>query len=116
MFTQFKTLKTESGVVMFLVLMVAIIIMILSVTILTQSVNENNYAQQQIDQIVSDQLAKGLFWNAYSNAYASGNMTNMITTNISISTTMQGRSYNVFVNTTSTPGSYNTLANYVTPP
>ena len=59
MFPQFKKLNNESGIVLFIVLMAAIIIMIFSVGILTQSMNETNYAQQQIDQIVSDQLAKG---------------------------------------------------------
>ena len=66
MFPQFKKLKNESGVVLFIVLMTAIIIMIFSVGILTQSMNEINYAQQQIDQITSDQVSKGMFWNAYS--------------------------------------------------
>jgi len=83
MFPQLK--KNESGVVLFIVLMVAIIIMIFSVGILTQSMNETNYAQQQVDQIISDQLAKGIFWNAYSSG---GNMQN-----VGISTMMQGRSY-----------------------
>jgi hypothetical protein len=67
MFPQFKKLNNESGIVLFMVLMVAIIIMIFSVGILTQSMNEINYAQQQIDQIATDQMAKGIFWNAYSN-------------------------------------------------
>ena len=66
MFPQFKKLNNESGIVLFIVLMTAIIIMIFSVGILTQSMNEINYAQQQIDQIASDQLAKGIFWNAYA--------------------------------------------------
>ena len=66
MFLQFKKLNNESGIVLFIVLMTAIIIMIFSVGILSQSMNEINYAQQQIDQIAADQLAKGIFWNAYS--------------------------------------------------
>lgn len=52
--------------VLFIVLIAAIIIMIFGVGVLTQSMNEVNYAQQQIDQIVSDELAKGIFWNQYS--------------------------------------------------
>ena len=63
---QFKKINNESGVVLFFVLMTAIIIMIFSVGILMQSSNEVNYAQQQIDQIASEQLAKGAFWKAYS--------------------------------------------------
>ena len=112
MFPQFKKLNNESGLVLFIVLMVAIIIMIVSVGILTQSMNETNYAQQQIDQIVSDQLAKGIFWNAYSSAYSSGNITNM--QNVGISTNMNGRTYNVTLNTTATTNQYNVSANYDT--
>ena len=52
--------------------MTAIIIMIFSVGILTQSMNEINYAQQQIDQIASDQLSKGQFWKAYASGGAVG--------------------------------------------
>lgn len=107
MFPQFK--KNESGVVLFIVLMTAIIIMIFSVGILTQSMNENNYAQQQIDQIISDQLAKGIFWNAYS---PGGNMQN-----VGISTVIQGRNYSIFLNTTAinaTTNQYTVATNYDT--
>lgn len=66
MFRSFKNLNNESGIVLFVVLMTAIIIMIISASILSQSMNEINFAQQQIDEIATDQLAKGVFWNAYS--------------------------------------------------
>jgi len=80
----FKRLNNESGVVLFMVLMTAIIIMILSIGILTQSINEVNYAQQQIDQIISDQLSKGIFWSNYSSSgMGSSNNT----------TPLQGRTY-----------------------
>ena len=110
MFLHLKKINNESGVVLFIVLMVAIVIMIFSVGILTQSMNEINYAQQQIDQIVSDQLAKGIFWNAYSSAYSSGNMTNM--QNVGISTVMNNRTYNVTLNNTATTNQYTVSANY----
>lgn len=70
MFPQFKKIDNESGIILFIVLMTAIIILIYSLSILTQSMNEINYAQQQIDQISSEQLAKGAFWNAYANTTA----------------------------------------------
>ncbi len=111
MFPQLKKLNNESGIVLFIVLMTAIIIMIFSAGILTQSLNETNYAQQQIDQIISDQLAKGIFWNAYSSAYSSGNMTNM--QNVGISTVMQGRNYQITLNSTPS-GNYSVVANYDT--
>ena len=66
MFLQLKKINNESGIVLFIVLMTTIIIMILSVGILTQSMNEINYAQQQIDQITCDELKKGVFWEAES--------------------------------------------------
>ena len=68
MFRSFKKLNNESGIVLFIVLMTVIIIMIVSATILSQSMNEINFAQQQIDEIATDQLAKGIFWNEYSSA------------------------------------------------
>ena len=70
MFPQLKKINNESGIILFIILMTSIIIMIFSVGILTQSMNEINYAQQQIDQIASEQLAKGIWWQAY----ASGNL------------------------------------------
>ena len=114
MFPQFKKLNNESGIVLFIVLMVAIIIMILSVGILTQSMNETNYAQQQIDQIVSDQLAKGIFWNAYSSAYSSGNVTNMQNVGLyGYTPSGSGRTYNISL-TSIAGGGYNAVVNYDT--
>jgi len=111
MFPQFKKLNDESGIVLFIVLMTAIIIMIFSVGILTQSMNEINYAQQQIDQIASEQLAKGIFWNAYNGASTSSLQS------ITTSQTLGGRNYIISI----TPGpnasgttSYNVVANYDT--
>ena len=115
MFPQFKKINNESGIVLFIILMVAIIIMIVSVGILTQSMNETNSSQQQIDQIVSEQLAKGVFWNAYSKAYSSGSVTNL--TNIGISTVLQGRNYQISVNYQGVSGNstvWGSTANYDT--
>jgi len=87
MFPQFKKLNNESGIVLFIVLMTAILIMLFSLGILTQSMNEINYAQQQIDQIASDQLVKGVWWNAY-NAES-----NSMTLPTGQSVSLSGRSY-----------------------
>ncbi len=86
MFPQFKRINNESGVVLFIVLMTAIIIMIYSLGVLTQSLNEINYAQQQIDQINCDQLKKGFLWSSY----ASNSMQN-----VGISTVIGGRTYTI---------------------
>ena len=85
MLFQFKKINNESGVVLFIVLMVAIIIMIFSVGILTQSMNEINYAQQQIDQTTCDQLKKGVLWNSQ----AQGSLEPGYSTNIN------GRTYTI---------------------
>jgi hypothetical protein len=111
MFPQLKKINNESGVVLFIVLMVVIIIMIFSVGILTQSMNETGYAQQQIDQIVSDQLAKGIFWNAYSNSY----FNQTTPQNVGITTTIQGRTYQVSLNYNGSPlgiANWSSTANY----
>jgi hypothetical protein len=107
MFPQLKKLNNESGIVLFIMLMTAIIIMIFSVGILTQSVNEINYAQQQIDQIACDQWAKGIFWNAYASGM------NGVVSGSSIYSNITGRSYEMTITNTST-NSYNVVCNYDT--
>ena len=109
MFPQLKKINNESGIVLFIVLMTAIVIMIFSLGILTQSMNEVNYAQQQIDQLTAEQWSKGVFWNAYSNGYLTPGMTN-----VGISTVMQGRNYQTTINTTSTATLFNITTNYDT--
>jgi hypothetical protein len=110
MFPQFKKRNKESGMVLYIVLMTAIVIMIFSVSILTQSLNETNYAQQQIDQIASDQLAKGLFWNTYSASYSAGQIVSLAPT--AYSTVLNGRNYQVSL--TAVGGGYNVNASYDT--
>lgn len=86
MFPKFKKLNNESGIVLFIVLMTAIIIMIFSAGILTQSMNEINYAQQQIDQIACDQLTKGTFWQTYATGMGAVSSVNFV---------LSGRTYTV---------------------
>ena len=105
MFRGIRQINNESGVVMYIVLMTAIIIMIFSVGILTQSMNETNYAQQQIDQIASEQLAKGVFWNGYSSSFAAGNIVTLQPAGYT--TVLNGRSYQV--NLINTGGGYNVV-------
>jgi len=107
---QFKKINNESGIVLFIVLMTAIIIMIFSVGILTQSMNEINYAQQQIDQIASEQCAKGAFWKAYATGMT-------VPPGSGDCQPLSGRSYTVSVPASSTAGaikSYTVQANYDT--
>jgi len=108
MFPQFKKLKNKSGVVLFIVLMTVMVIIIFTLGMLTQSANETNYAQQQVDQIAAQELSKGLFWNAYS----SGTMSNGAVYSLS------GRNYTITMtnslNTTSGLFGWEVDANYDT--
>ncbi|MBF0571601.1 MAG: hypothetical protein HQL12_06975 [Candidatus Omnitrophica bacterium] len=110
MFPQFKKLNNESGIVLFIVLMTAMIIMIFCLGILTQSMNEINYAQQQVDQISTDELAKGLWWNAYSSG-----MNGIVPSG---SVNIAGRSYQIVIGSPVTDAtginSYNVVVNYDT--
>jgi hypothetical protein len=70
--------------------------------------NETNYAQQQIDQSVCDQLTKGIFWNASSSGMQNIGNTIVINEN--------GRSYQIQINLASTGvvNSYTSSCNYDT--
>ena len=109
MFPQLKKMDSESGIVLFMVLMTAVIIMIFCLGILTQSMNETNYAQQQVDQIASEQLAKGVFWNAYSNGYLAGGGGNAVVGTVS----PLNRAYGMSINNPAA-GSYSVSVNYDT--
>ncbi len=106
MFPQLKKINNESGIVLFIVLMTAIIIMIFSVGILTQSMNEINYAQQQIDQSFPTSWPKGSFGMHIANGtLATGS------SNIGVGTMMiQGRTYNITLNYYGAPGG---IANWI---
>ena len=106
MFQQFKKNSDESGLVLFIVLMTAIIIMIFSLGILTQSMNEINYAQQQIDQLAAAQWSKAVFWNEYANSF--GGLPADGTT-----TVLGGRKYSISVLSDGN-GEFNVVTNYDT--
>ena len=72
MFLEFKKLNNESGVVLFIVLMVAIVIMIFSVGILNQSMNEIHYGQDQVKQIQCQEQSMGFFSSNFSPFATSG--------------------------------------------
>lgn len=56
----------ESGMVLLTVMMVVAVIMVLSITLLSQTITKNTSVQAQVDQIRAEQFAKGVFWDAYS--------------------------------------------------
>ncbi len=94
-----KKINNESGVVLFFVLMTAIIIMIFSLGILNQSVNENNYAQQQVDQATCDQLKMKAFWQSEANKA----LLPIYQTAAGFTTTINGRTYTVKATTDNQP-------------
>ncbi|MBF0490476.1 MAG: hypothetical protein HQL15_07650 [Candidatus Omnitrophica bacterium] len=78
MFIQLRRPKKESGVVLLMTLMAVVVIVIMSVAIFSQSMNQTSTVQKEIEQIRAKQLMMGYFWNAYTNAYVSGgNLVNM---------------------------------------
>lgn len=92
---------------LFIVLMTVIIIMIVSASILSQSMNEINFAQQQIDEITTDQWNKGIHWLAFS----SGDIQNTALTNI----TLNNRTYSYTLSSAGPSGgvtTYTIVANY----
>ncbi len=56
----------ESGMALVTVLMAIIVMTVISVGVISSTMNQSASSQAQIDQIYADQLAKGIFWNAYS--------------------------------------------------
>ena len=61
-----RRVNPESGMVLVTVLMIVGVMMILSIAILSQNVTQSTTSQQQIEQILGEQLARGIFWNTYS--------------------------------------------------
>ncbi len=56
---------------MVIVLIIIVMMMVLTVTILSQSMSQSKTSRSQVDQIVGDELAKGLFWNSYASGACS---------------------------------------------
>lgn len=108
MFIQLKRLNNEKGIVLFVVIMTIIIMMIIGASILSQSANEIFFAQQQIDEITSDQLAKGVFWSQYSSGVFPATPT-------TITCSLNNRTYTVTLTNLGFAGgvtNYSVVANY----
>ncbi len=52
--------------ILLVVLLIVTVMMVFTLMILTQSMNQTTASQKEIERIKADQLAKGIFWNAYS--------------------------------------------------
>ncbi|MBI3602490.1 MAG: hypothetical protein HY209_06325 [Candidatus Omnitrophica bacterium] len=75
MWPQLRKTAQESGIVMVIVLLIVMVMMIFAVTILSQSMSQSKTSRSAVDQIVGDQLAKGLFWNSYASGSCFGSLT-----------------------------------------
>ncbi len=58
-------MKSNSGVVLLMVLIAVVILAIVSASILFTSLNQGTSTQAQIDAIKAEQLAKGVLWDQY---------------------------------------------------
>jgi hypothetical protein len=85
-------LRKKEGIVLILVLIILMVMAIFGVTIFSQSVSQNRTSRAQIDQLVGEQLAKGIFWNSY-NSQVAGGAPNLTTSSV----VLNGRTYNYTV-------------------
>lgn len=59
-------LSNESGMVMGMVIMITMVILLVSATILSTSMNQSAQNQDEVDRIKAEQVAKGYFWRDFS--------------------------------------------------
>lgn len=99
----------KSGIVLIIVMIIIILMAIVSTTIFSQSMSQSKTARSQVDDIVAQQLAKGLYFKGYTSSAAScfaGYSCSYQPPN-SGSMIVNGRSYNI-----SYPGASNVDINY----
>ena len=65
MLVNLRKAKDTSGIVMVVVFIIIMVMTIVSATIFSQSMSQSKTARAQVDEIVAEQLAKGVFWNSY---------------------------------------------------
>ena len=111
MFRQLNSrVNPESGMVLVTVLMIVAVMMVLSVTILSQHVSQSTTSQQQIEQIRGDELSKGIFWNNYSACLANATCTAFTPSNTTLSA-YNGKTYTANV-TAPASKTYSVQINY----
>ncbi len=93
MWPQLRKTTEKSGVVIIIVLIIIMVMVVFGVTILSQSMSQSKTSRAQVDQIVADQWAKGVFWNAYTSGSCSGSPT----------TTINNRTYTATISSGSGP-------------
>jgi hypothetical protein len=73
MWPQLRTHK-EKGMVLVLVLIVLMVMGIFSITMFSQSMSQSKTSHAEVDAIVAEQLAKGIFWSSFYNTTVGGNL------------------------------------------
>ena len=77
-------IKNESGIILFTVLAICLVMITLVIGLLSTNANFVNIGQGQMDRIRADQLAKSNFWRNYMSKTTTGNpYTTPATTSIS---------------------------------
>ncbi len=109
MLRQLRKTKDDSGVVLIFVTIVLMILAIVSMGIFSQSLSQSKSSRAQLDQIVAGQLAKGAFWQAYTQSAAVPGILN--TTLPAQDFTINNRAFHVEV-TNNTPSSYTFNVSY----
>jgi hypothetical protein len=66
MFFQLRKMNNDSGIVLILVIVILLVMAISSASIFSQTMNQGAVSRGQIDDLVAQQLAKGIFWSVYN--------------------------------------------------
>ena len=104
MFVQLRKQSDESGVILIIVLIILLVMATFSVGIFSQSMSQTKTSRSQVDEIVAEQLAKGIFWKMYNSEQAGGALSSAPS-----SMTLNGRNY-VFTPTVSVSGAYQAVS------
>ena len=66
MFLQLRKGSDNSGVILIIVMIILLVMATFSVGIFSQSMSQTKTSRSQVDDIVAEQLAKGVFFSSYN--------------------------------------------------
>ena len=95
-------LRNGTGVVLIIVIIIIFLMSIVSATIFSQSMSQSKTGRAQVNAIVAEQLAKGMYWKHYQYNYSPvtglwGNFTSLCPADPDCNVTIDGQSYNTVV-------------------
>ncbi len=89
-----KTLRNESGVVLFSVLAITMILMVLALGLVSRVTSQMIVTQKQINLITAEQIAQGLYWQLYTDLTQEGSDSDLFDAgNYDDGITLNDRSY-----------------------